>query len=57
MSNDSEAQAVIQAWDGKDLDGRNITVNEAKPRAARPGGGGGGGGGGGRGGGGGGDRW
>jgi len=56
MSNDSEAQAVIQAWDGKDLDGRNITVNEAKPRAPRPSGGGGGGGRRG-GGGGGGDRW
>ncbi len=53
MSNDAEAQAVIEAWDGKDLDGRNLTVNEAKPRAAR-GGGGGGGGGGNRGGGG---RW
>ncbi len=45
MSNDAEAQAVIQAMDGKDLDGRNLTVNEAKPRAARGGGGGGGGGG------------
>ena len=56
MSNDQEAQDVIQAWDGKDLDGRNLTVNEAKPRAAG-GGGGGGGGGGRRGGGGGGGRW
>jgi len=45
MSNEAEAQAVIEAWDGKDLDGRNLTVNEAKPRAPRPGGGGGGGGG------------
>ena len=55
MSSDAEAQAVIDAWDGKDLDGRNLTVNEAKPRTA--GGGGRGGGGGGRGGGGGGGRW
>jgi RNA recognition motif-containing protein len=54
MSNDQEAQAVIEAWDGKDLEGRNLTVNEAKPRAA---GGGGGGGGHRGGGGGGGGRW
>ena len=52
MSSDAEAQAVIEALDGKDLEGRNLTVNEAKPRAA-----GGGGGGGRRGGGGGGGRW
>ena len=59
MSSDAEAQAVIDAWDGKDLEGRKLTVNEAKPRAERPGGGnrGGGGYGGGRGGGRGGDRW
>ena len=43
MSNDQEAQAVIEAMDGKDLEGRNLTVNEAKPREARGGGGGGGG--------------
>ena len=48
MADDAEAQAVIQAMDGKDLDGRNLTVNEAKPRESRSGGGGGGGGGGGR---------
>ena len=46
MSNDAEAQAVIDAWDGKDLEGRKLTVNEAKPKAPRTGGGGGGGGGG-----------
>jgi RNA recognition motif-containing protein len=59
MSSEAEAQAVIQAMDGKELEGRNLTVNEAKPRAAGGGGGGGGGGGrgGGRGGGGGGGRW
>ena len=54
MADDAQAQAVIQAMDGKELDGRNLTVNEAKPRAAKGGGGGGGGGGGHRGGGGGG---
>jgi RNA recognition motif-containing protein len=54
MADDAQAQAVIAAMDGKDLDGRNLTVNEAKPREAR---GGCGGGGGGRGGGGGGGRW
>ena len=54
MADDAQAQAVIQAMDGKDLDGRNLTVNEAKPR---PTGGGGGGGGHRGGGGGGGGRW
>ena len=48
MADDAQAQAVIAAMDGKDLDGRNLTVNEAKPREARGGGGRGGGGGGGR---------
>jgi len=52
MGSDAEAQAAIQGLNGHDHDGRNLTVNEAKPREARPGGGGGygGGGGGGRGG-------
>jgi RNA recognition motif-containing protein len=52
MSDDSEAEAAIAAMNGADLDGRNITVNEARPREERGGGGGGygGGGGGGRGG-------
>jgi cold-inducible RNA-binding protein len=55
MGSDAEAQAAIQALNGREHDGRNLTVNEAKPREARPGGGGGygGGGGGGRSGGGG----
>lgn len=53
MSTAAEAQACIQAWNGKELDGRTIVVNEAQERPDR-GGGGGGGGGGGRGGGGGG---
>jgi RNA recognition motif-containing protein len=54
MSSDGEAQAAIAALNGQQHKGRALTVNEAKPREARPGGGGGrggfGGGGGGRGG-------
>ena len=41
MGSDAEAQAAITAWDGKDLEGRNITVNEARERQPRGGGGGG----------------
>ena len=58
------ADAAIEATNGKELNGRTLTVNEARPRTERSGGGGGGrgfgGGGGGRGGfggGGGGRRW
>jgi cold-inducible RNA-binding protein len=55
MANDSEAQAAIEALNGAECGGRQITVNEARPREDRPrrggrdgfGGGGGGGGGGG----------
>jgi len=60
MSSDSEAQKAIQELNGTSLDGREIKVNEAKPKAPRSGGGGGGGRGGyggGGGGGGGGNRW
>lgn len=56
MSSGEEAEKAIQDLNGKDLDGRAITVSEARPQAPRTGGGGGGfggGGGGGRGGGGG----
>ncbi len=51
MSSDSEAQKAIQELNGSSLDGREIKVNEAKPKAPRDnrGGGGYGGGGGGRG--------
>ena len=43
MSSADEAQAAITAFDGKEVDGRNLKVNEAKPRESRGGGGGGGG--------------
>jgi RNA recognition motif-containing protein len=53
MSTAEEAQTAIAALNGKQLDGRDLTVNIAKPREERSGGGGGrreygGGGGGGR---------
>src|SRR5437868_15543440 len=51
MGSDQEAQAAIAALNGKDIDGRPLTVNEARPKPEGGGGGGrGGGGGGGRGG-------
>ena len=50
MGSDAEAQAAIAAMNGKDVNGRALTVNEAKPREDRGGGGGRGGYGGGRGG-------
>jgi RNA recognition motif-containing protein len=55
MSSDQEAHAAISALNGKEVEGRNLTVNEARPReegggGGRRGGGGGYGGGGGRGG-------
>ena len=44
MSSAEEAQKAIEAMNGKDMDGRALTVNIAKPREERaPGGGGGGG--------------
>ena len=55
MTTDADAQKAITEFNGKTIEGRPLTVNEARPREARPPGGGGGyGGGGGRGGGGGG---
>ncbi len=51
MSSDEEAKAAVEQLNGKDLDGRAIVVNEARPREERPRGGGGGGYGGGSGGG------
>ena len=50
MATPEEAAAAIEAFNGKDFGGRNLTVNEAKPRTDRGGGGGRGGYGGGRGG-------
>ncbi len=32
MSNNEEARAAIEALNGKEIDGRNITVNEARPK-------------------------
>jgi RNA recognition motif-containing protein len=62
MSSKEEAQKAISQLDGKEVDGRSLKVNEAKPREDRGGSGGGGGGrggnrGGGGGYGGGGSRW
>src|SRR5438477_10085430 len=47
MGTPEEAQKAITAMNGAVLDGRNLTVNEARPKEERSGGGGGGGGGGG----------
>jgi RNA recognition motif-containing protein len=44
MSSPDEAQKAINALNGAELDGRNLTVNIARPREERSGGGGGGGG-------------
>ncbi|HEY5813431.1 MAG TPA: RNA-binding protein [Terrimicrobiaceae bacterium] len=48
MGSNDEAQKAIEALNGKNVDGRNLIVNEARPREERPprrdfGGGGGGG--------------
>ena len=45
MSSAEEAEKAIAAMNGKEIDGRALTVNVAKPREERSGGGGGGGGG------------
>jgi RNA recognition motif-containing protein len=51
MSSDEEAEKAISELNGKEMEGRALTVNEARPQEPRSGGGGGfGGGGGGRGG-------
>src|SRR5690349_20339643 len=62
MSSEDEATSAIAQFNGSEYDGRNLVVNEARPRDNNGGGGGGrggygGGGGGGRGGYGGGSRW
>jgi len=43
MSNDGEADKAIAGLNGRELDGRALNVNEAKPKTQRSGGGGGGG--------------
>jgi len=40
MANVSEADKAIAALNGKELGGRTLTINEAKPKSERPGGGG-----------------
>jgi cold-inducible RNA-binding protein len=45
MGSDEDAQKAISLWNGKELEGRTLTVNEARPleeRAPRSGGNGGG---------------
>jgi RNA recognition motif-containing protein len=44
MASPEEAQKAIEALNGATLDGRQLTVNVARPREERSGGGGGGGG-------------
>ncbi|MDD2913370.1 MAG: RNA-binding protein [Candidatus Pacebacteria bacterium] len=40
MENDEDAQKAIEMFNGKELDGRTLTVNEARPmQERRPGGG------------------
>ena len=41
MATSEEAQAAISALNGSQMDGRSLTVNEAKPQEPRSGGGGG----------------
>lgn len=36
MASDAEAQAAIDMWNGKDFEGRNLTVSEARPMTDRP---------------------
>jgi cold-inducible RNA-binding protein len=35
MANDSDAEAAIEAMNGQTVDGRRLTVNEARPREPR----------------------
>lgn len=41
MTNDAEAANAINGLNGKDLEGRTLNVNEARPKTDRPSGGGG----------------
>ena len=38
FENDAEADAAIEMWNGKELEGRRLTVNEALPMQPRTGG-------------------
>jgi RNA recognition motif-containing protein len=39
MSDDNAAREAVEALNGRDQDGRTLTVNEARPRESRGGGG------------------
>lgn len=41
FENDEEADKAVEMWNGKELGGRRLTVNEARPFQPRPAGGGG----------------
>jgi len=36
MSTTDGAKSAIEMWNGKELDGRKLTVNEARPKEERP---------------------
>ena len=36
MTDDAEADAAIEMWNGKDIEGRALTVNEARPQENKP---------------------
>ncbi len=36
MATDEDAQKAIEMWNGKEMGGRNLTVNEARPMGERP---------------------
>lgn len=36
MPNDDDGRKAIEALNGMEIDGRNLTVNEARPREERP---------------------
>ncbi|MEK7622117.1 MAG: RNA-binding protein [Patescibacteria group bacterium] len=36
MASDDDAAKAIEMWNGKELDGRRLTVNEARPLTERP---------------------
>ena len=40
MANDAEGDRAISALSGRELDGRNLTINEARPKGEGGGGGG-----------------